>query len=47
VIFVDSNRHPGLGARDLLHVASCVRRSVDRVRTFDQALAAAFEARPG
>lgn len=35
-------RHPGLGARDLLHLASCVRRSVDRIRTFDRGLAAAF-----
>ena len=38
-------RHPGLGARDLLHLASCVRRDVDRVRTFDRGLAAAFEER--
>jgi len=35
-------RHPGLGARDLLHVACCMRRDVDRVKTFDRALASAF-----
>ncbi|HUH14102.1 MAG TPA: type II toxin-antitoxin system VapC family toxin [Longimicrobiales bacterium] len=34
--------HPGLGARDLLHVACCTRRGVERVKTFDRALAAAF-----
>lgn len=37
------DRHPGLGARDLLHLACCRRRKVERVRTFDRALAAAFE----
>lgn len=37
------DRHPGLGARDLIHVACCARRAVDRVKTFDRALAAAFE----
>jgi uncharacterized protein len=36
------DRYPGLGARDLLHVASCTRRGVTRVKTFDRALAAAF-----
>jgi uncharacterized protein len=35
-------KHPGLGARDLLHLACCTRRGVDRIRTFDRALAAAF-----
>jgi uncharacterized protein len=35
-------RHPGLGARDLLHVACCTRRGVERVKTFDRGLAAAF-----
>ncbi len=35
-------RHPGLGARDLLHIASCSRRDVTRIRTFDRGLAAAF-----
>ncbi|MDX1673963.1 MAG: type II toxin-antitoxin system VapC family toxin [Longimicrobiales bacterium] len=35
--------HPSLGARDLLHLACCMRRGVKRVRTFDRALAAAFD----
>jgi len=34
--------HPGLGARDLLHLASCRRRRVKRIKSFDRALAAAF-----
>ena len=34
--------HPSLGARDLVHLASCTRREVTRVKTFDRALAAAF-----
>jgi uncharacterized protein len=34
--------HPSLGARDLLHLASCRRRDVSRIKTFDRALAAAF-----
>ena len=37
-------RHPGLGARDLLHLACCRRRDVAELKTFDRALAAAFEA---
>ncbi len=36
------DRHPGLGARDLLHVACCSRRDVTRIRTFDRGLAVAF-----
>ena len=36
------DRHPGLGARDLLHVACCSRRNVTRIRSFDRGLAAAF-----
>ena len=36
------DRHPGLGARDLIHLACCMRRDVTRVATFDRALAAAF-----
>lgn len=36
------NRYPGLGARDLLHLASCQRRRVSQIKTFDQALASAF-----
>jgi uncharacterized protein len=35
-------RHRALGARDLLHRACCTRRGVDRVKTFDRGLAAAF-----
>ncbi len=35
-------RHPELGARDLLHRACCKRRGVVEVKTFDRALAAAF-----
>jgi predicted nucleic acid-binding protein len=34
--------HPGLDARDLLHLACCLRREVSSVRTFDRGLAAAF-----
>lgn len=33
---------PALGARDLLHVATCRRRSVREIKTFDRRLAAAF-----
>lgn len=35
--------YPGLGARDLLHLASCRRRGVRSIKTFDRALGAAFE----
>ena len=35
-------KHPGLRARDLLHLACCRRRGVERVKTFDRGLAAAF-----
>lgn len=38
------SRHPGLGARDLLHLACGKRREVAEIKTFDRALAAAFEA---
>jgi len=37
-----TGRHPGLSARDLLHLAVCLRHEVDRIETFDRALAAAF-----
>lgn len=37
-------RYPGLGARDLLHVACCTRRRVTRPKTFDRGLAAVFPA---
>ena len=36
-------RHPELSARDLLHLACCRRRGVDRTHTFDRALRAAVE----
>ena len=36
---------PGLSARDLVHWASCKRRGVSRVHTFDRALKAAVEGR--
>lgn len=39
------DRHPALGARDLLHLATCMRRDVTQIRTFDRALAAAFRRR--
>ena len=35
-------RHPGLDARDLLHLASCTRRGVTRAKTYDRALASVF-----
>ena len=34
--------HASLGARDLLHAACCRRRGVERVKTFDRALASVF-----
>jgi uncharacterized protein len=37
-----AGEHEGLGARDLLHLACCMRRRVERVMTFDRGLAAAF-----
>ena len=35
------DRHPTLEARDLCHLASCRRRGVSEIMTFDQGLAAA------
>ena len=32
------DQYPALGARDLCHLASCRRRGVKQVKTFDQAL---------
>lgn len=32
---------PMLGVRDLCHLASCQRRGINRIKTFDQALASA------
>ncbi|MGH9136919.1 MAG: type II toxin-antitoxin system VapC family toxin [Acidimicrobiales bacterium] len=37
-----AERHRGLGARDLLHLACCQRRGVTEIKTFDRQLAAAF-----
>ncbi len=34
---------PGLSARDLVHWASCRRRGISRIHTFDRALKAAVE----
>lgn len=36
-------RHPGLSARDLLHLSCCKRRKVTQVMSFDRPLAAAFK----
>lgn len=38
-----AGRHPALDARDLCHLASCQRRGVTRIQTFDRALKAAAE----
>ena len=35
-----ANQHPGLSARDLVHLASSTRRGAERIVTFDRALAA-------
>ena len=47
---VETARHmvaayPGLEARDLVHLACCIRREPDDLMTFDRALAAAWRAR--
>lgn len=34
--------HPGLSARNLVHLACCIRREVNEAMTFDRALAAAL-----
>ena len=39
-ILVDS--FPELGARDVIHLASCRRRGVREIKSFDRALTAAF-----
>lgn len=36
------DRYAALGARDLLHLASCKRRGVTSIKTFDRKLAAVF-----
>ena len=38
-------RHPGLEARDLVHLACCIRREPRDLMTFDRALAAAWDSR--
>lgn len=35
-------QHPGLSARDLIHLSICARHSVDELWTFDRALLAAW-----
>ncbi len=40
-----AHRYPGLEARDLVHLASCIRRKARDLFTFDRSLAAAWEAR--
>jgi predicted nucleic acid-binding protein len=37
-----ADRHPGLGARDLVHLATSLLRGVTEIWTYDRALAAAF-----
>jgi predicted nucleic acid-binding protein len=39
-----ASRHAGLGARDLIHIATCQRRKVDRLHTYDSGLRAAWDA---
>lgn len=40
-----AHRYPGLEARDLVHLACCIRRKPSDLVTFDRGLAAAWEAR--
>ena len=40
-----SARHPGLEARDLVHLACCIRRKPRDLMTFDRGLAAAWGSR--
>lgn len=37
-----AHQHPQLSARDLTHLATCLRRDVAAIATFDRGLAAAF-----
>lgn len=39
-------RYPALGARDLCHLASCRRRGVSKIMTFDQAFGTASGLQP-
>ena len=34
-----ADENPGLQARDLCHLASCIRRNITEIKTFDRALA--------
>ena len=40
-------QYPQLSARDLCHLASCRRRNVREIMTFDRALASVFGSAPG
>ena len=40
-----ADQHAGLEARDLVHLACCIRREPDDLMTFDRALAAAWRSR--
>lgn len=40
-----SARHRGLDARDLVHLACCIRREPRELMTFDRGLAAAWRSR--
>ena len=40
-----SARHRGLEARDLVHLACCIRRNPRKLMTFDRGLAAAWRSR--
>ena len=37
-----ADKHAALGARDLLHLACCMRRGVSEVKSFDRGLASCF-----
>jgi uncharacterized protein len=39
-----ATEHPGLGARDLVHLAVCLRHDAIALHTFDRGLEAAFDA---
>lgn len=39
------DRHPSLSARDLLHLATCMRHSATELWTYDRGLAAAWRSR--
>ena len=39
-----AHRYPGLEARDLVHLACCIRRKARDLFTFDRSMAAAWEA---